>query len=189
MCALCGFLEKANEKWLSGTQPSPEKNQESRNLVTDLLGKLDKTKVAIVVAGTEVGGEGEIVIEEASKRGFDIIATPAEKAKPEDLSKKVSKFVPAGVDWSTRNHLFIDLLNVLITAGSTSTILNHIEITHKLKKPVYQLKGISPAIDGFITNLKPNIFVHQNNVDRIIDGTGLKTQALTGMCRESVKAK
>jgi hypothetical protein len=146
--------------------------------------RLDRSKVAIVVAGTKVGGEGEIVIEEAVKRGFDVIGTPVEDVNENQLSPKITTFIESGKTWETRNHVFIHLIDALITAGDSRTILNHIEIAAQSRKPVFHLKGLSRAIDAFVNNLDPAILIEAKDAGRVIETIGLRTTGGTLNCRD-----
>lgn len=163
-------------------RPDDKAIAEFKKLVVNILNHLNPNEAAIVVAGTMVGGEGEIVIEEAYKRGFDIIGTPVEETSSDQLSPKISKFVDSGKTWNTRNHLFINLIDVLITAGDSSTILNHIEIAEKNKKPVFHLKGLSRPIDSFVVNLDASILIDGNNWQRVLQTANRASHGLNFSC-------
>lgn len=169
--------------WVQQTRaPTPALIKQFEDMVIGMLDRMDPAKVVIVVAGTSLGGEG-FVIEEATKRGFEVVGTPVESVTREMLSGKITKFVESGKTWETRNHLFTHLIDVLITAGSSTTIVNHIEAMQNAKKPVFHLRGVSAAVDAFVSNLDETILAGSNDVSRILEKSGIGAFPVGNICK------
>ena len=149
---LLGFSTWANNP--ENMPKSDEDIEAYRTYIQKLLDHLDPEHIAISVAGTinrdpVVQNGEEIVIEEASKRGFRIIATPARSVRDEQISDKIDLLSYVSNSWRRRTKSFVQAVNALVTAGSTEVFLDQLQAAKN--KDVDHLDGRMPFfnIAGF----------------------------------------